>query len=254
MCLVPGIADGRYLIDDNLIGEDQCVDAWCGCGHHDHASGARAGVTRRGALQRAGAIAAGMTVGGLVGAGSASAKGGPAAKMAATVAPDAAAQVVFLGTNGGPSLNPARSQPASALIVNGIAYLVDAGGDVMWQLAKAQIPLPNVRHLFITHYHSDHVAGYPVLASLGWTQVTPLRRLDVWGPTVRSMQAGLERMFAGDIASRQFVAGTVPFRELVYGHDVTIKRGDHRIRPVFSDNNVKVSAVRVMHGTYAEMP
>ena len=173
--------------------------------------------------------------------------------------PDAPAQVVFLGTCGGPVLVPHRSQPAQALIVNGTTYLVEAGGGVLTQLTKAGIPLPSVRHIFLTHYHSDHVAGYPELAILGWIQPLSIKRLDVWGPTVRSMHRSLSALFKGDIASREHAPGAHEiesrrFKDMFFGHDINLKPENRRVTKVFEDDNVRVHAVRVYHGPQAEMP
>ncbi|HWH94321.1 MAG TPA: hypothetical protein VNT03_10710, partial [Baekduia sp.] len=68
MCLIPGLADGRYLIADGVIDESQAVEAWCACGqgHHGHGH-PQAGVTRRGALGRAAASAAGLAFAALAG-------------------------------------------------------------------------------------------------------------------------------------------------------------------------------------------
>jgi ribonuclease BN (tRNA processing enzyme) len=85
-------------------------------------------------------------------------------------------------------------------------------------------------------------------------QNPPLKRFDVWGPQMKDMHAGLQQVFAGDIASREFMAGQTPFHSVVHGHTVNLERGNHRIVEVFSDNNVKVSAMRVYHGSHAEMP
>jgi ribonuclease BN (tRNA processing enzyme) len=256
MCLIPGLADGRLLIDDALMTEHDVTDAWCACGDcHHHDEPAADGVTRRGALRRAVASAAGFALASAAGTPAAVAQqSAPPAQTPVSLDPAAPAQVVFLGTNGGPIISPRRSQPSSALIVNGIVYLVDAGGDVLWQLIKAQIPMPSVRHLFITHFHSDHVAGYPALASLGWIQSPPLARLDVWGPTVRAMHRSMRSLWDGDIRSREFVAGQAKFDRVVHGHDVNLERGNHTITKVFEDRNVDVSAIRVFHGSYAEMP
>ena len=39
--------------------------------------------------------------------------------------------------------------------------LVDAGGGngILAQLRKANIPITNIHHLFVTHAHSDHILG-----------------------------------------------------------------------------------------------
>ena len=73
------------------------------------------------------------------------------------------AELVLLGTGGGPRIWAARSQPASAIIVDGIVYIVDAGNGVTVQLAKAGIDTNAIKSVFITHNHSDHVADYGTL-------------------------------------------------------------------------------------------
>ncbi|MBP9752039.1 MAG: MBL fold metallo-hydrolase, partial [Candidatus Moranbacteria bacterium] len=51
-----------------------------------------------------------------------------------------------------------------------IGLLVDAGGGngILSQLEKADIPLENIRHLFVTHKHIDHLFGvFWILRFLG---------------------------------------------------------------------------------------
>src|SRR5215468_4109348 len=74
-------------------------------------------------------------------------------------------QVVILGT-GTPILDPDRSGPAVAVVVNGAAYLVDFGPGVVRRAAaaardkKIDALMPaNLKVAFATHLHSDHTAG-----------------------------------------------------------------------------------------------
>lgn len=248
MCLIPGLADGKYLVDDNVLSPDRVTEASCLCGRGEH-RGHGAGLSRRevlsGSLKAAGGAALASALVPVSTAG--------AQSPADPTAPPTGDDVVFLGTNGGPILSPAHAQPSAALAVNGTYYLVDAGADCMFQLQKAKIPLGRVSHLFITHNHSDHMAGYPVLAGLGRAQSPPLVRLDVWGPQQRAMHKGVLEVFAADTAARAFV-GIMPLEKNVYGHDVTLSRGSNAIKAVFEDNNVKVSAIRVDHGSFKEVP
>jgi ribonuclease BN (tRNA processing enzyme) len=87
---------------------------------------------------------------------------------AATQAPQSRTQVVLLGT-GNPGPSPDRSGPATAIVVNGRAYLVDLGPGVVRRAAAAQqkgisaLNPINIQHAFVTHLHSDHTIGYPEL-------------------------------------------------------------------------------------------
>lgn len=76
--------------------------------------------------------------------------------------------VITLGTAGGPrwwtdSQDYPRQGIATAIIVNDGWYLVDCGSGVGRQLRAAGLSLENLKGIFITHMHSDHVVD---LASL----------------------------------------------------------------------------------------
>src|SRR5688500_1647475 len=90
-------------------------------------------------------------------------------------------RLVLLGTGGGPRPRKESSGSAQVIVSGGHAYVVDCGDGVARQLAFAGIPLASLRHVFITHQHSDHTADYGNLIWLAWT--AGLRtRVDTWGP------------------------------------------------------------------------
>ena len=84
-------------------------------------------------------------------------------------------RVVLLGT-GTPVPDPDRSGPATAVVVDENAYLVDFGPGVV-RRAKAAVldrhiaalEPANLKVAFVTHLHSDHTAAYPDLILTGWT-------------------------------------------------------------------------------------
>lgn len=235
MCLIPGLADGRFLTDNDLLPAELATSAGCTC----HRTGD--GVSRRGLLSGSLKAAGGLALAG--GLGGLAVR--PTAASAQAVAGTGDA-IVPLGVNGGPILSLTHSQPSLALVVNGRTYLVDAGADAPVQLLRAGIRWPSLAHLFITHHHSDHVAGYPALAILGWNQNPGYNRLDVWGPPpMKRMHAALLDLFAVDIPSRVY-GGYRPIQEMLFPHEVVL--GRTAIKPVFRDGNVSVSAVRVNHG------
>jgi ribonuclease BN (tRNA processing enzyme) len=244
MCLIPGLADGRFLTDESILTPELATSAGCTCHHPGH----DAGVSRRGlltgSLKLAGGLAAAGALGGALLPRAAQAQAQEVAGGGAALPTGDA--IIPLGVNGGPVISAAHAQPSIALVVNGTTYLVDAGADATQQLSRAGLRFNQLAHVFITHHHSDHVAGYPALAILGWVQNPAFRRLDVWGPApMKRMHGALMDLFAVDIPSRVY-QGSTPLKEVLHAHQVTL--GPSAIKPVFADGNVSVSAVRVQHG------
>lgn len=150
-------------------------------------------------------------------------------------------RLILLGTAGGPRPRTTRSAPAQAIVVGDTAYIVDCGDGVARQLVLAGVPLRNVRHIFITHHHSDHNADYGNLILLAWA--AGLRtRVDSWGPPPLGRMTDLFfEMDAADIAARTADEKRVPLRPLVHAHE--LRAGG----PVMQDANVRVTAALVHH-------
>jgi len=67
-------------------------------------------------------------------------------------------RLILLGTGGGPRPRKASSASAQVIIRNNAAYVIDCGNGVARQLVLADVPLATLRHIFVTHHHSDHNA------------------------------------------------------------------------------------------------
>ena len=152
-------------------------------------------------------------------------------------------RVILLGTKGGPSLamKSGRSNAATLLLINDAAYVVDCGYGVSRQMVAADVSLDRLRHIFITHHHSDHNIDLGALLQLAWLSglVTPV---DCWGPPpTRHMIGDYLRYQNYDIALRIKDEGRAPFAPLIRGHDL------HGAGPVFQDEHVRVTAARVPH-------
>src|SRR3954468_15546534 len=99
-----------------------------------------------------------------------------------------ASQIVMLGT-GTPRPDPARSGPATAIVVNGTPYLVDFGPGVVRRVAAAYSkgitafgPAGGgIKTAFLTHMHADHTAGYPDLILTPWI-LGRKEPIDIYGP------------------------------------------------------------------------
>lgn len=156
-------------------------------------------------------------------------------------AQSAKTRLILLGTGGGPRPRKTSAASAQVILIDDAAYVVDCGDGVARQLALAGVPLPTLRHVFLTHHHSDHNADYGNLIWLAWT--AGLRtRVDTWGPPpLEQMTRLFFEMNAYDITIRIADEGRVPLVPLIHVHELT--RGG----VVMEDKNVKVTAALVRH-------
>jgi ribonuclease BN (tRNA processing enzyme) len=153
----------------------------------------------------------------------------------------------MLGT-GTPNPDPDRSGPAVAVVVNGTAYLVDAGAGVMRRAEQARrngiagLAAGRMDIAFLTHLHSDHTIGLPDLIHTRWVageQATPLR---LFGPPgTAAMAAHLTEAWREDIRNR--TEGPQPHAG--DGWKVVAKEIGPGI--VYQDSNVTVTAFAVPH-------
>lgn len=95
-------------------------------------------------------------------------------------------QIVLLGT-GDPEPLSRRAGPATAIVVDGRAYLVDFGSGVIRRAAAAHekgivaLDPVNLTHAFATQLQFDHTAGYPDLVFTP-SLLGRKRPLEVYGP------------------------------------------------------------------------
>lgn len=158
-------------------------------------------------------------------------------------------RIVLLGT-GTPAPLPDRSGPATAIVVNETAYLVDFGPGVVRRASAAfsdhgitPLEVTKLHVAFVTHLHSDHTVGYPDLIFTPWT-IGRRVPLEVYGPKgLKAMTEHLLEAYRVDIETRTNQDGNQ--RGFPEGHRVNA----HEISPgiVYKDANVTVTAFATKH-------
>lgn len=159
----------------------------------------------------------------------------------ARAATPARTRLVLLGTGGGPRPKKDNAAPSQAILIGEDLYVIDCGNGVARQIVRAGLPLPRLRHVFVTHQHSDHNADYGNLLLLSWA--SGLRtRVDTWGPPpLENMTRLFFQLNAFDIATRIADEGRVPLEPLIHVHELT------EPGVVLQDANVKVTCALVDH-------
>jgi ribonuclease BN (tRNA processing enzyme) len=157
-------------------------------------------------------------------------------------------KVVLLGT-GAPAPDPERSGPATAIVVNDTAYLVDFGPGVVRRANAAflrgiaALEPTRLRVAFVTHLHSDHTLGYPDLIFTPWT-IGRRVPLEVYGPKgLKAMTDHLEEAYRVDIETRTNADGNQ--HDIPEGHNVNAHEISSGV--VYKDAKVTVTAFATKH-------
>jgi ribonuclease BN (tRNA processing enzyme) len=158
-------------------------------------------------------------------------------------------QIVLLGT-GNPNADPKRSGPAVAVVVHNRPYIIDFGPGVVRRAAAAfesgvdGLAVHKLDRAFVTHLHSDHTIGYPDLILTPWV-LGRERPLEVYGPSgLQAMTEHILAAYAEDIRER--LEGLEPANRTGY----TIRSKEVEAGLVYEDENVRVEAFRVNHGSW----
>src|SRR6266545_1530542 len=156
---------------------------------------------------------------------------------------------VLLGT-GTPAPDPDRSGPATAVVVDDVAYIVDLGPGVVRRAKAAAMARglkalepTNLRIAFLTHLHSDHTIGFPDLIFTPWTMGRRVP-LEVYGPKgLKEMSDHLLAAYHIDIDTRTNSDGnqrTFPEGSKVNAHEIASGG-------VYKDGKVTVTAFPTRH-------
>jgi ribonuclease Z len=147
---------------------------------------------------------------------------------------------ILLGT-GFPRPDAERAGPSTAIVVGEKVFLVDAGRGVMMRLAGANLAPKNIRAVFLTHLHSDHIDGLPDVFHSTWQfgRATPF---ELYGPTgTQDVVDGIMKFYATDIHIRRDLTEKLP------AAGATINLHTVREGVVYRDDDVRVTAFLVDH-------
>ena len=138
-------------------------------------------------------------------------------------------QITFLGTSSGV---PTRSRNVSSVALRlpqrAEIWLFDCGEGTQHQLLRSELKSSQLRRIFITHMHGDHIFGLMgLLASCGLAGNT--ERIDIYGP------AGLE----------EYLHACRRYSQTHFSYPIQV----HTVQPgeVFSDQDYSVVCAPLKH-------
>jgi ribonuclease BN (tRNA processing enzyme) len=157
----------------------------------------------------------------------------------------AGTHVILLGTRGGPGVDLNRNETASAVVVDGVPYLVDCGYGTLRSLVACGIGYAGIATIFFTHLHNDHTSDLAALLSHQWTGGRT-KPTEVYGPSgTEAMVEGAMAFFKADTEIRIVDEGrTLRPETLFHGHDLAATAAPAL---AFKDERVAVTSVENTH-------
>jgi ribonuclease Z len=90
-------------------------------------------------------------------------------------------RVVVCGSASPLGNDPNRAQACIAVVTPEHFFLFDVGAGSPLRIAQARLPMGRINGVFLTHYHSDHIAALGDVGQAAWIQGLP-EQLQVFGP------------------------------------------------------------------------
>ncbi len=144
--------------------------------------------------------------------------------------------VVLIGT-GFPRPNPNRAGACTVIDLGNEWFVVDAGRGTTMRIAATELRYSNLRAVFLTHFHSDHIAGLPDLFNTSWQFGRKEGPFELYGPRgTRKLARAMADFFAFDIHYRRDLLEKHP------GAGATINTHEIGEGVIYDDGTVKVSA------------
>lgn len=110
---------------------------------------------------------------------------------------DDALRVAVCGS-GSPLANSERRPACNLVFAAGKIFVVDAGAGSFARVAKWRLPLDRMEAVFITHFHSDHIADLPEARLQSWVAQRPAPLPVYGGPGIERIVSGFSEAFALD--------------------------------------------------------
>ncbi|KRB82311.1 hypothetical protein ASE00_09520 [Sphingomonas sp. Root710] len=179
-------------------------------------------------------------------------------RSAAPAAQDGKGQgtrLILLGTAGGPIIRKNRSQPAHLLTVDGKAYLIDAGDGVSRQLVKAGYQPFDIKSVFLTHLHMDHVNGLAPLLAFNWVSRRN-NHIAIFGPpgTKAIVDAGIAYSAVPEAIFELQFPPAPKMPDLVKANELGAIGADGPPATIYQDDKIRVSAVENSHYSTIHLP
>jgi len=164
--------------------------------------------------------------------------------MTAPSPPFEGLQVVVCGSASPLGNSPNHAQACLAVLTPEHFFIFDVGARAPLRIAQARLPLGRLDGVFLTHFHSDHIAGLPDVNLASWVQGRPTP-LMIYGPEgVATVVEGFNAAYALDRGYRvaHHGADTLPPALGPMAATALAETG-----VVWADETLTIRAVRVDH-------
>lgn len=147
-------------------------------------------------------------------------------------------------------VDPKRSEPCTLVLAGNLLFIVDAGSKSTQNIESMGFGAGEVKAIFLTHFHSDHINGLGQLLNWNWMLAKTTVQLPVFGPEgLETVVSHLNQAYSLDSQYKIAQLGKSNVTPAAFGgRPITLKfQSQSELLSVYKSADLEISAFQVSH-------
>jgi ribonuclease Z len=147
-------------------------------------------------------------------------------------------------------VDPKRSEPCTLVLAGNLLFVIDAGSKSTQNIESMGFGAGEVKAIFLTHFHSDHINGLGQLLNWNWMLAKKTEQLPVFGPEgVEAVVNNVNQAYSLDRQYKIAQLGKANVAATAFGgRPITLKfQSKSELLSIYKSTDLEIKAFPVSH-------